>query len=188
VPHTSLVFLLTVACLAVNVGLNYLNHLLDLPFFFDSIGTSIAAVSLGLVPGLFVAVATNASFELVYGIDFTNLPFAICGILTVFLVRAFLLGQQRPDLGGVLLASLVVALVNAIVGGIIATFLFDGITGVGVDFVVTGMVASGRSLFTAAFWARVPANLFDKSLAVFAAWALMNPMAHLLSRGAILKE
>ncbi len=40
----------------------------------------------------------------------------------------------------------------------------------GVDYLVTGLVAAGQSILSASFWARIPANLFDKTIAVLAAY------------------
>ncbi len=169
------------ACLALNLGLSLLNTAWNLPFFLDSIGTAIAAVSLGLLPGLFVAVATNGLFELVYRASLTHLPFAVCGVATVLIVRAFVARGAFASVGQVLVASLAVAMANAILGGIIAAFLFGGVTGVGVDYLVTGLVASGQSLLSASFWARVPANIIDKTFAVFAAFFAREPLQRLAS-------
>ncbi len=45
-------------------------------------------------------------------------------------------------------------------------FLFGGTTQSQIDFIVPGLVALGRSVFSAAFQARVLANTVDKSVAV----------------------
>ena len=166
--------LFTIAVVVIGVGLNLslslLNEWASLPFFMDTIGTAVAAVTVGLVPALIVAVGTNASFELVYGMDFEHLPFAICGIATVLILRAFLARGYFRNTGHTLIASLAVALANALLGGIIAAFLFQGVTGVGIDYLVAGLVASGQSILSASFWARVPANIVDKTIAVFIAY------------------
>lgn len=187
---SSLIFavFLVLAALIVNLGLSLINTALNLPFFLDSIGTAVVAAVAGLAPALIVAVGTNLLFEIAYGFSFTHLPFAICGIATVFIVRAFVRTGNFRNVGNVLVAGFAVALANAILGGIIAAFLFGGVTGVGIDFLVTGLVASGQSLLTASFWARVPANIIDKTIAIFIAYFAFAPLRrlghHLSRRGA----
>jgi energy-coupling factor transport system substrate-specific component len=180
--------LLTITALVLNVGLSIATNALNLPFFMDSIGTAVVSATLGLWPGLVVAIGTEALFEVVYGMTMRFFPFAICGIATVLIVRAFVKHDRFGSVGEALLASLAVAMANAVLGGIVAAFVYGGITGAGIDFLVTGMVASGQTVLTASFWARVPANLFDKTVAVlvayFARWPLMN-LADRMSRPAV---
>ena len=160
--------------LALNCLLSVINEGLALPFFFDSIGTAVAAVTVGLVPALIVAVGTNALFELIYSGGGIHIPFA-----TVLILRAFRRSRSFQTIGHALLASLAVALANAVLGGLIAGYVFGGVTGVGIDFLVAGLVAGGRSVLSASFWARVPANLIDKTIAVFAAFFLQGPLRRL---------
>ena len=170
------------AALGVNLGLSLINTALNLPFFLDAFGTAVAAATVGLVPALIVAVGTNALFEVAYGFSLTHLPFALCGIATVLIVRAFVRRGRLRNVGDLVVASLAVAMANAILGGFIAAFVFGGITGVGIDFLVTGLVSSGQSLLSASFWARVPANIIDKTLAVFVAYVARVPLRRLARR------
>ncbi len=172
----------TAVALAINVGLSLVNTALNLPFFLDAIGTAVAAAALGLVPALIVAVGTNVLFELVYGLTLTHLPFAICGIATVLIIRGFIRIGWFDAVGHALIVSLAVAFANAVLGAVVAAFLFGGITGVGIDYLVSGLVTSGQSLFSASFWARVPANIIDKTVAVFVAYACRAPLLRLSHR------
>jgi energy-coupling factor transport system substrate-specific component len=175
-------FLIVAAALATNVGLSLVNTALNLPFFLDAIGTAVAAATIGIVPALVVAVGTNALFEAAYGFTFTHLPFAICGVATVLIIRGFVRSGRFGSVSHALFASLAVAMANATLGAMIATLLFGGITGVGIDFLVTGLVASGRSLLSASFWARVPANIIDKTIAVFVAYVAYAPLRRIARR------
>ncbi len=174
--RVSFVGILVTASLLVNLGLTMLNETLQLPFFFDSIGTAVTAASAGLVPGIIVAVWTNLLHELYYGFVGASWPFFVCGVATVLIVRAFIKAKRFSSVGDVLLASLLVGLANAVLGGAVAAFLFGGMTNVGLDYLVAGLVTAGRSLVSAAFLARIPANLVDKAIAVFAAYFLMGPI------------
>jgi energy-coupling factor transport system substrate-specific component len=177
-----------VGALVLNTGLTIVNSAFNLPFFLDSIGTAIAAAVVALPIGIAVAIATNLLQEVVHGGGGTNWPFALCGIATVLIVHGFVKAGRFATIGDAILASLLVAFANAVLGGIIATFVFGGLTGVGLDYLVTGLVAAGQSLVSAAFWARVPTNLFDKALAVFAAYALRAPLLRLRSLTSTLNE
>ncbi|WP_455381409.1 hypothetical protein [Salinispira pacifica] len=177
-----LTLLFTLAALALNLVLSVINNALNLPFFMDSIGTAVVSAAFGIVPGLIAAVGTELLFELVYGWTFRFLPFAVCGIATVLIIRAFVAAGRFETVGEALLASLAVAMANALLGGVISAFVFGGITGAGIDYLVTGMVAAGQSVLTASFWARVPANLIDKTLAVLVAFFVRYPLESFVAR------
>lgn len=177
-----------VAALALNTVLSIVNTVFNLPFFLDSIGTAIAAAVVALPAGIAVAIATNLIQEIVHSAGGTAWPFALCGIATVLIVHAFVRADRFATIGDAILVSLLVAIANAVLGGIIATFVFGGLTGVGLDYLVTGLVAAGQSLVSATFWARVPTNLFDKALAVFAAFALRAPLLRLKGLTSTLDE
>jgi energy-coupling factor transport system substrate-specific component len=174
--------LLVTGSLAVNTGLAVINEELSLPFFLDSIGTAVAAASGGLISGLIVAVGTNLLQEVVFGFTGQSWPFFICGVATVLIVRAFVRAHRFESVGDILLVTLLVALANAVLGGTIATFVYGGLTSVGLDYLVTGLVSAGRTLLSAAFLARIPANLVDKAIAVFTAYYLLEPLRDLHRR------
>jgi energy-coupling factor transport system substrate-specific component len=179
---------LVVASLSVNAGLSWINESLELPFFMDSIGTSVAAVILPFWPALFVALATNFTMELVLGLTGYAWPFFICSLATFAIIRGFMSADRFHTVGDALLVSLLVAIANAILGGIVAAFVFGGLTTVGLDYLVTGLVSAGQSLLTAAFWARVPVNLIDKTVAIFIAFFLAAPLARWSRRLSLRRE
>lgn len=170
------------AGLVTNVGLSLVNESIPLPFFMDSIGTAVAVVTVGLGPAMIVAVGTNALFELAYGMDLEHLPFALCGIASALIIHAFVRRGRFSTLGDALVLSLLVALANALCGAVIAAFLYGGVTGVGIDYLVSALVASGQSMLGASFWARVPANIVDKSIAVGIAFFAREPLLRLATR------
>ncbi len=172
-----IVALVIVVGIAVNGGLNAANNALSLPFFFDSIATAVVAATMGLVPGFVVALGTNMLIEVFMGFPWTNVPFALCGMATAVIVWVFVRRGAFNNIGNVLLASLLVALANSLLGATIATFVYGGVTGVGVDYLVTGLVAAGQSIVSASFWARIPANLFDKTIAVLVAYFVFRFVA-----------
>ncbi len=105
----------------------------------------------------------------------TMLPFAICNMSTGLIV-GLMAGKGLFRSGTHALAAvLLVTASNSLLGALIATFLYGGITGTAaVDYVVVGLLAAGRTVLSAAFLARIPANLVDKGIAVFAAFVLQG--------------
>lgn len=166
-----------VVLLGLNLGLKNLNSALSMPFFFDSIGTAIAAALFGLLPGLAVGVLTNGVQEALAGFTMENLPWAICSASTAIIVWAYARSNRFSDIRGAAFASLWVALANSILGAAIATFLYGGMTGVPLDYVAMGIVTAGRTVLEAAFLARLPSNLIDKGIAVFLAYLAFRRFA-----------
>mgnify|MGYP006290164541 CR=1 FL=1 len=167
-----MIFASIVAATALNAALHLFNDLAGLPLFLDSVATAATAALFGILPGMVVALATSLSMEYFGGSPGIYLPFVVCGFLTATIVGAAVKRGRFEDLFDVVLVSLAVTMANAVCGAVVATFLFGGITGAAIDFLVTGFLASGRSVLSSTFWARVPANLVDKSLSILFAWAL----------------
>lgn len=160
---------------AINALLVVVNTRLFLPFFFDSIFTACAGALFGWLPGILVGLWTNLACELIFGFPMTMLPFAICNMSTGLIVGLMAeKGHFRSGMHALLTVVLVTAS-NSLLGALVATYLYGGITGsAAVDYVVVGLLATGRTVLTAAFLARIPANLVDKGIAVAAAFLLFG--------------
>ncbi|MFW5785994.1 MAG: hypothetical protein ACOCYC_02010 [bacterium] len=163
--------------LGVNMLLKNLNAVLMIPFFFDTIGTAVAAALFGLLPGLLVGVATNGVQELMAGTTMESLPWAICSAATAVIVWAHVRAGRFRTLRDAALVTVWVALANSALGAVIATYLYGGVTGVPIDYIVVGFVTSGRSVLFSTFVARVPSNLVDKGIAVFLAYLAWRQVA-----------
>jgi len=68
------------------------------------------------------------------------------------------------------LAVVAVTSANAVLGAFIANLVFSGDTGVQIDHIISAFTETGLSLISANFWARIPTNLVDKMIAVYAAF------------------
>ena len=149
-----------------NAGLNHLVLETSWPLFLDSIFTALSAAAFGLLPGLATAVLTNGAIELFNGFPGTHFPFAICGMATAWIVaHAVKKGRFDTSLqaAAVLLA---VALANALLGALVAVFVFGGYTDVNIDILVSGFRSALGNIFSAAFLGRLPTNIVDKGIAV----------------------
>jgi energy-coupling factor transport system substrate-specific component len=67
---------------------------------------------------------------------------------------------------GALWTIITLSFSNAIVGAIIVSVVFGGITDEPVDSIVRAVVATGQSIFTSAFFGRILINIVDKGIAV----------------------
>lgn len=176
--HPKIVILAVLAGIVLNGFLNLLCESLRLPIFLDSVFTITVAACFGAVPGLVVGIATNFFEELLRGYQGNFWPFAVVNacsaLITAFLVRR---GFARTLVGIFwLLAAL--ALGNALLGALIVTLVFGGITGEPLDAVVRSLIITGQSVFTAAFLGRIFINVVDKGIALF----VMVPLYRLLSK------
>ena len=73
-----------------------------------------------------------------------------------------------------ILGVLFVTIANAILGTIVASYVFGGVTGHASDYLVKGFVLAGQNMIQASFWARIPSNLVDKTIAVLPAFILLR--------------
>ncbi len=160
----------------LNAGFNYVNNRFGLPLFLDSVFTAVVTAGVGLAPGPLVGIGSNALHEVLQGYPGTHLPFALAQVATALIVWGFVRRGRFDTVGLALVAAITVAIANAVIGSIVSVALFGGLTDVGVDYLVTLLVASGTSLASASFWARLPANLVDKTIAILAAFFLAPPM------------
>ncbi|MDR0655320.1 MAG: ECF transporter S component [Treponema sp.] len=146
---------------------------LKLPFFMDSIGTAIIAAIMGPYVGAVSGILFNIIGSIISGNLMASL-FGICNLATAFIVGFMVRGGKFRTLVHAVIATVLVALANAILGAPIAVVVYGGIQGAGVDFAVAGFLALGNDIMTAAFLARLPINLVDKGIAVLVAWLILK--------------
>ncbi|HET7839563.1 MAG TPA: ECF transporter S component [Rectinemataceae bacterium] len=167
--------LLVVAALVVAGGLgnalmSLANMALSSPFFFDSVFTAVCAALFGPLAGALCGLVSHLFMELFHGWNGLFLPFAVCNIATGLIVGLFARSGRLATLTGAMLCTILVTLGNSVLGALVAFYLFGGITGHASDYLVTGFILVGQTLLAAAFWARIPANLIDKGIAVALAY------------------
>ncbi len=148
------------------------NRVLRSPLFLDSIFTAVGAAILGPWAGMAVGLLTNLGMEPVYGMTGLYWPFAACNMATGLIVGIMARRGAFSRAWHATLAILLVTLANALLGGFIANLVFSGDTGVQIDQIVSAFTETGLSLASANFWVRIPANLVDKMLAVYAAFGV----------------
>jgi len=152
----------------VGIGVNVIGGLLasslKLPVFLDTIGTILSAAILGPWWGALTGGLTNIIMALQNPMDmwFAIVNIAL-GLIVGFISVKF--GFQKWLV--VLIAGLIISVVAPIIGTTIATYVYGGLTGGGLDIFVGGLMKAGADVFTAAFIPRIGSNLVDKLLSVF---------------------
>ena len=146
---------------------------LKLPLFLDSIGTAIVAAIMGPYIGAVSGVMFNLISSLINGNIMMSL-FGICNIATAFIVGFMAKNNKFKTWRHAIIATVLVALANALIGAPIAVMVYGGIQGSGVDIAVAGFLALGQGILGATFLARLPINLIDKGIAVMIAWLILK--------------
>ncbi len=112
-----------VACIALNVVVAQVALMLNLPVYLDSLGTVLASMVGGYVPGIVVGYLTNLANSL---FDGTTIYFGIGSVL-IAVITAYLSRHRWFDkLPTTLLAIPILALVSGALGTILAHFLNEG--------------------------------------------------------------
>lgn len=158
----------------IGVAINYIGGIiassLSLPIYLDSIGTVIVAA----IMGPWVGAASGALYNIVSSLINGNIMasmFAICNIGSGLIVGYMARKNHFKSITDVIVATVLVALWNAITGAPIAMVVYGGIDGnAGTNLMIAGLNAIGTDLANAAFLARIPVNLVDKGIASAIAW------------------
>jgi energy-coupling factor transport system substrate-specific component len=158
---------------AINLVGGQVAGALKLPVFMDSIGTAIIAAIMGPYVGAVSGILFNVIASIIGG-NLMGSLFGICNLATAFIVGFMVRGGKFRTIFHAIIATVLVALANAILGAPIAVVVYGGIQGAGVDFAVAGLLALGNDIMTAAFLARLPINLIDKGIAVIIAWLILK--------------
>ena len=138
--------------------------------FLDTVGTIFVAALLGPIPGVLTGILTNLVNGVLVGP--TEIPFLLVNA-AVGLIVGFAAKRTRDySLPTAIIVGLILAVVAPLIGTPIALWLFGGLTGSGMDFLVIWLKSSGQGIFSAVFLTKIVNNLLDKvisSLLVFGA-------------------
>ena len=170
---TTVAWVLMPIGVAINLSGRFIVTVLGLPVFLDTIGTILVA----FLAGPWVAGLTGLLTNLVIGVtlEATSIPFglsnAAVGIVAGLMAGAGWL-RSVPRIAVVAIALTATTIVTATP---IATYMFGGVQGSGIDFVTGFFVATGRGLFESVLGSQLIVQPLDKVVAVV--------VAALLTRG-----
>jgi len=171
--HPSTAVAVLILATAANLIFSYFNNrVLYSPLFLDSIFTAAAAVLLGPAGGLAAGLLTNIFMEFQYGMTGLYWPFALCNMSTGLIIGVMRNRGLFERMFHIPFVLLIVTLSNAVLGAVVALFLFRGFSGVGIDRIIMVFHNLGQSFTSAVFWTRIPVNFIDKTIAVVPAFFL----------------
>ena len=156
----------------LNGLINLAGDKLGIPLFLDTIFTAITAALFGIVPGILTGLFTNLFQEILRGFPLNLYPFAIVNIATGLIIGLLVKHGYFKTLFGVFLVIIYTTLANAILGALVVTIVFGGITYEEVDYIVKVILMTGQSVFSSAFIARIFINLVDKGISVLFAYLI----------------
>lgn len=146
---------------------------LDLPVFFDAVGTMLAAILIGPWIGGLIGLMSNLLTGLFH--SSLSIPFGLVnlgiGIITGYLM--ILIKDYRHPLAPLLVGT-VIAIATPLMAAPIATYMFGGITAHGVDKVVVALMDSGQSILSSTFWGRIPYSFVDKILSAYMVFLIIK--------------
>jgi energy-coupling factor transport system substrate-specific component len=149
---------------------SWLNTIFSIPLFLDTIFTLAVGAVFGPVAGAITGLGTSLFHEVIYDFSGTYWPFGVVnaasGIIVGLLAAA---GKFHTGLH-LVFAVLLLTLANAFLGSLVAVLAFGGATGIEIDYIVMGLLLTGKPVLWAAFLARIPANVVDKALSVLVAY------------------
>lgn len=172
---TTRVMILIALGVVFNIGLSFLGNTIGGGvLFLDTVGTIFVAALLGPIPGIITGVLTNLVNGVIVGP--MEIPFLLVNGVIGLIVGLVAQKTKNYNLATAVVVGLVLAIVAPLIGTPIAIWLFGGLTGYGLDFVIIWLKSSGQNLFSAVFLTKIVGNLVDKvasSLLVFAALKAM---------------
>ena len=152
------------AAVAINIVGSKIALLLNLPIFLDSIGTILAAITMGPIAGGVVALVGG----LINGVlgDIYAIYFSVSGII-MGVIAGLLFYRKKLTFVSSLWKTFLVVLPASLVSACIETFLFGGITSAVVTtFIVQALAQTALKLFGGAFLTQLVTDYIDKLIAV----------------------
>ncbi len=158
-------------CVSLNIGLSLITSYLGFPLYLDSIGTVLAAVVCGILPGMGVGLITNF-IKCIF--DYSSIYYGSLNVIIALIAALMTNKGYVKKLWGKILLIFELALAGGFLGSIITWFLFG--------FATEGISASFAEWFyTKLEFARFPAqvtadyiiDLADKAITVIVVFLII---------------
>lgn len=140
--------------------------------FLDTVGTIFVGAFLGPLPGVITGVATNLVNSTFLGP--TEIPFLLVNGVIGLIVGLIAKHKKDYNIVTALVVGLILSIVAPLIGTPIAIFMFGGLTGSGMDFVILWLKSTGQNLFSSVFIGKITANLVDKFVSSMLVYLLLN--------------
>ncbi|MGA9190760.1 MAG: ECF transporter S component [Anaerolineales bacterium] len=176
----SYIYAIIPAAVALNVVGGYINTVLRLPTFLDTIGTAVVAMTVGPWWGALAGATTNIIKGFTVGP--ISIPFAASNVAAALIWGYGVRWGMGKSFVRFLIMSLVVAVVVASVNVPIAVFIFGGATGHFSDVIAAAFLGMGQRLFVSVFSAKILVELADKIISSFVALAILGALPPSLTK------
>jgi energy-coupling factor transport system substrate-specific component len=176
----SYIYALIPAAVALNVVGGYINTVLRLPTFLDTIGTAVVAMTVGPWWGALAGATTNIIKGFTVGP--VSIPFAASNVAAALVWGYGVRWGMGKSFVRFLILSLIVAVVVATVNVPIAVFIFGGATGHFSDLIAAAFLGMGQRLFVSVFSAKILVELADKIISSFVALAILGALSPSLTK------
>lgn len=154
--------------------------------FLDTVGTIFIAAFLGPIPGILTGVITNLINGVIIGP--TEIPFLLVNGVIGLIVGLIAQKQKNFNLPIAIIVGLILSIVAPLIGTPIAIFLFGGLTGSGMDFMVIWLKTSGQNLFSAVFLTKIVNNLVDKIGSAILVFLVLKALPYSIIKDSILDK
>lgn len=176
----SYIYALIPAAVALNVVGGYINTVLRLPTFLDTIGTAVVAMTVGPWWGALAGATTNIIKGFTVGP--ISIPFAASNVAAALVWGYGVRWGMGKSFVRFLILSLIVAFVVACVNVPIAVFIFGGATGHFSDVITAAFLGMGQRLIVSVFSAKILVELADKIISSFVALAILRALPASMSK------
>ena len=161
-------------CIALNVSLNKISTVLQLPVFMDTVGTVLSGAMVPPAYSILVGIVSN----LIGGVvTHPAIPFYIGSQVVVSLLS--IAGFRRgwfDTLPAAIGLGLAIGIVTAIVSAPITALVFGGVTEPGATALNAVLLAAGNDLWTSVLTGTLVVSSVDKMAAAIIVWALLRRM------------
>lgn len=161
-------------CIALNVGLNKIAAVLQLPVFMDTVGTVLSGAMVPPIYSILVGIISN----LIGGVvTHPSIPFYIGTQVVVSLMSVF--GFRRgwfDTLPAAIGLGFAIGVVTAIVSAPVTAIVFGGVTEPGATALNAVLLAAGYDLWTSVLSGLLVVSSVDKVIAAVIVWRLLQRM------------
>jgi energy-coupling factor transport system substrate-specific component len=168
-------------CIALNVAIGGIVHVLKLPIFLDAVGTILAVLLIGLVPGIVVGVLSFV----VAAIIINPVYLYFVGTQAVVAIYIYLVAKHFAafsTLTRTIIAGLLLGVVAGVVSAPVIVTVFGGVAGSGRDLITAGLIATGQQVFKAVILSGAASEPVDKVLQCIAVFFALRAMPKNLLR------
>ena len=170
--NSPLAFITILAGLLLNYLGSYLAKALELPIYLDNIGTIVASILGGYLPGIITAVLNNM---INYMFDKSSIYYAsVSALIAVTAVYMYRKGRFKK-LGGIVLFVLALTFLGGFMGGFITWILYGAPTE-GITYELMNWIYD--NLHVGTFWSHILSastfDLIDKAITVIVAFIIVK--------------